>query len=172
MVLDFLAADNFDFTRKIVKKNWVKNLWKCWGFVKIEFLDKNLTFRIVWAEFGDFKNVINSNLKQFSSMTNKTIFKPFILECLAWQSNFRSSHYQWAEALLLFLNYFGSKRREKQHYYRVTIHLLVEFTFSWRIFARFYYYKHGLGPTLVRHNSQSSKDDALELEFFTTLNAN
>ena len=27
---------------------WVKNLWKCWGFVKIEFLDKNLTFRIVW----------------------------------------------------------------------------------------------------------------------------
>ena len=29
------------------KKNWVKNSWKCWGFVKIEFLDKNLTFRIV-----------------------------------------------------------------------------------------------------------------------------
>ena len=31
-VLDFLAVDNFDFTRKIVK---------------IEFLDKNLTFQIV-----------------------------------------------------------------------------------------------------------------------------
>ena len=30
------------------KKIWVKNSWKCWGFVKIEFLDKNLTFRIVW----------------------------------------------------------------------------------------------------------------------------
>ena len=28
--------------------DWVKNSWKCWGFVKIEFLDKNLTFRIVW----------------------------------------------------------------------------------------------------------------------------
>ena len=29
------------------KKNWVKNSWKCCGFVKIEFLEKNLTFRIV-----------------------------------------------------------------------------------------------------------------------------
>ena len=74
VVLDFLAVDNCDFTRKIVKKNldeifvemlWfltfrlvttlisreklskkisVKNSWKC---IKIEFLDKNLTFRIV-----------------------------------------------------------------------------------------------------------------------------
>ena len=34
-VLDFLAVDNFDFTRKLQT------------FVKIEFLDKNLTFRIV-----------------------------------------------------------------------------------------------------------------------------
>ena len=41
VVLDFLAVDNFDFTRKIVKKNLGE---KCWGFVKIEFLDKNLTF--------------------------------------------------------------------------------------------------------------------------------
>ena len=48
MVLDFLAVDNFDFTRKLSKKIWVKNSWKCWGFVKIEFLDKNLTIRIVW----------------------------------------------------------------------------------------------------------------------------
>ena len=48
-VMDFLALDNFDFTRKIVKKIWVKNSSKCWSFVKIEFLDKNLTFRIVWA---------------------------------------------------------------------------------------------------------------------------
>ena len=47
VVLDFLAVDNFDFTRKIVKKIWVKNSWICWGFGKIEFLDKNLTFRIV-----------------------------------------------------------------------------------------------------------------------------
>ena len=33
---------------KLLKKIWVKNSWKCWSFVKIEFLDKNLTFRIVW----------------------------------------------------------------------------------------------------------------------------
>ena len=25
----------------------MKNSWKCWGFVRIEFLDRNLTFRIV-----------------------------------------------------------------------------------------------------------------------------
>ena len=47
VVLDYLDVDNFDSTRKIGKKIWVKNLWKCWSFVKIEFLDKNLTFRIV-----------------------------------------------------------------------------------------------------------------------------
>ena len=46
-VLDFLAVDNFDFTRKIVKKIWMKNSWKRWGVVKIEFLDKNLGFRLV-----------------------------------------------------------------------------------------------------------------------------
>ena len=28
----------------------MKTSWKCWGFVKIEFLDKNLTFRIVCRE--------------------------------------------------------------------------------------------------------------------------
>ena len=34
---------------KMSKKIWVKNSWKkCWGFVKTDFLDKNLTFRIVW----------------------------------------------------------------------------------------------------------------------------
>ena len=32
LILDFLAVDNFDFTRKIVKKIWVKNSWKCCGF--------------------------------------------------------------------------------------------------------------------------------------------
>ena len=47
MVLDFLAVDNFDFTRKIVKKIWGEKLVKIWGLVKTEFLDKNLTFRIV-----------------------------------------------------------------------------------------------------------------------------
>ena len=53
MVLGFLNVDNFDFTRKIVKKNlgekFVK-MHKCLGFVKIEFLDKNLTFPIVFVK--------------------------------------------------------------------------------------------------------------------------
>ena len=45
--LDFLAVDSFDFTRKIVKKNLGEKLVKMF-FVKIDFLDKNLTFRIAW----------------------------------------------------------------------------------------------------------------------------
>ena len=47
MVLDFLAVDKFDFTRKIAKKNFSEKLVKMWSFVKIDFFDKNLTFRIV-----------------------------------------------------------------------------------------------------------------------------
>ena len=47
VVLDFLPVDNFDFTRKIVIKNLGEKLVKMLFFVKIEFLDKNLTFRIV-----------------------------------------------------------------------------------------------------------------------------
>ena len=48
VVLDFLAVDNFDFTRKIVKKKFGRKTFEnVGGFVKIEFLDKNLTFRIV-----------------------------------------------------------------------------------------------------------------------------
>ena len=43
VVLDFLAVDNSDFTRKIAKNNWVKNSSKCWSFDKIKLLDKNLT---------------------------------------------------------------------------------------------------------------------------------
>ena len=40
------------------KKFGVKNLWKCWGFVNIEFLDKNLTFKIVWASNGFLSHVV------------------------------------------------------------------------------------------------------------------
>ena len=59
-----VAVDNFDFTRKIVKKIWVKNSWNCWSFVKIEFLDKNLTFRIVCAVLiQDTKSVTHSVTK-------------------------------------------------------------------------------------------------------------
>ena len=45
MVLDFLAVDNFDFTRKIVKKILGEKFVKMWVFfVKIEFLDKKFDF--------------------------------------------------------------------------------------------------------------------------------
>ena len=54
VVWDFLAVDNFDFTKKI----WVKNSWKCWGFVKIEFLDKNLTFRIMCTTYLGFVELL------------------------------------------------------------------------------------------------------------------
>ena len=49
MVLDFLAVDNFDFTRKIElsKKNLDEKLVNMLEFFKIEFLDKKFTFRIV-----------------------------------------------------------------------------------------------------------------------------
>ena len=47
-VLDFLAVDNFDFTRKNVKKILGQKLVKMLGFwSKLNFLDKNLTFGIV-----------------------------------------------------------------------------------------------------------------------------
>ena len=48
------------------KKNLVKNSWKCWGFVKIEFLDKNLTFRIVWLTSYDQ----NGQWQNLTSMSN------------------------------------------------------------------------------------------------------
>ena len=44
--LDFLAVDNFDFTRKIVKIFFDKKLVKILGFCQNEFLDKNLT---IWT---------------------------------------------------------------------------------------------------------------------------
>ena len=44
----FCPKFNFHFPRKLSIFLGVKNSWKCWGFVKIEFLDKNLTFIIVW----------------------------------------------------------------------------------------------------------------------------
>ena len=45
VVSDFLAVDNFDFTRKIVKTILGEKLVKMLGvLVKIEFLDKNLDF--------------------------------------------------------------------------------------------------------------------------------
>ena len=42
VVLDFLAIDNFDFTRKIVKKIWGEKLVKMLGFLsKFNFWTKN-----------------------------------------------------------------------------------------------------------------------------------
>ena len=94
MILYFLAVDNFDFTRKIVKKKfWVKNSWKYWGFVKIEFLDKNLTFWIVCnstssinvikqkistpPDYSQLYSIFHSVLKSFKNVSF-SIFKPKI----------------------------------------------------------------------------------------------
>ena len=117
--------------------------------------------------FGDssrfliFQNLLNSDLKQFSSMTNKTIFRPFILVCLASWRKVISGHpifneLSW-EALLLSSSSITFQRSMATLFQSYHPSFL-EFTFSWRIFARFYYYKHGLGPTLVRHNSQLSTE--------------
>ena len=55
MVLGLLAVDNFDFTRKIVQKKLGDKTRENVGvLVKIEFLDKNLTFRIVWLQCMKF----------------------------------------------------------------------------------------------------------------------
>ena len=44
LVLDFLAVDNFDFTRKIVKKNWMEKLWN-WIFgQKFDFSNSVLAY--------------------------------------------------------------------------------------------------------------------------------
>ena len=48
VVLDFFAVPILISREKLSKIFWVKNPWKCWGFVKLEFLDKSLTFRVVW----------------------------------------------------------------------------------------------------------------------------
>ena len=44
MVLDFLAVDNFDFTRKIVQKKFGEKLVKMLGFVKIGFFGQKIDF--------------------------------------------------------------------------------------------------------------------------------
>ena len=47
MVLDFLAIDNFDFMRKIVKKILGEKLVKMLGFCQNWIFGQNLTFQIV-----------------------------------------------------------------------------------------------------------------------------
>ena len=53
MVLDFLAVDNFDITRKNVKKEiggkTRENVGVWSKLVKIDFLDKNIQLRLVPA---------------------------------------------------------------------------------------------------------------------------
>ena len=95
----FVQKFNFDFPWKL-SIFWVKNSWKCcgfglfscwqlwfhekncqkkiwwkarWGFVEIEFLDKNLTFPIVWLGgrllMGFFRNC---KTNQFVIQTGST----------------------------------------------------------------------------------------------------
>ena len=65
------------------------------------------------SRFLIFKNLLNSDLKQFSSMTNKTIFRPFILVCLASWRKVISGHPIFNElrgfVAQFFLNYFPEK---------------------------------------------------------------
>ena len=49
VVLYFLAVDNFDFTRKIVKKIGMKNSWKCWVFCQ----------NWIFGQKIDFSNSVN-----------------------------------------------------------------------------------------------------------------
>ena len=63
MVLDFLAVDNFDFTRKIVKKILGVKLVKMLGFCQNEFLDKNF----------DFSNSVITVGKEFKNMPKRTV---------------------------------------------------------------------------------------------------
>ena len=71
VVLDFLAVDNLDFTRKIVKKNGRKTREN----VKIEFLDKNLTIRKAWKfNFKMFQVFITSKIWRSWRFTLRGIF--------------------------------------------------------------------------------------------------
>ena len=44
MVLDFLAVDNFDFTRKIVKKNLGEKIVKMLGFCQNKIFGQKFDF--------------------------------------------------------------------------------------------------------------------------------
>ena len=74
VVLDFLAVDNFDFTRKIVKKFWVKNSWKirftliCSSYVFLQMI------KILPVEHWQIweLNFLNSS-KQFQSSLESSL---------------------------------------------------------------------------------------------------
>ena len=81
-VLDFLAVDNFDFTRKIVKKNLGEKLVKMLGFCQNWILDKNLPFWIVCClilsqiqmEFSKSTDVDNVIFSETLVLHEKCIF--------------------------------------------------------------------------------------------------
>ena len=59
-------------SQSVAKKIWVKNLGKCWGFVKIEFLDKNLTFRNSERDWKSYAVYCLVNFR-YETMTDITI---------------------------------------------------------------------------------------------------
>ena len=72
----------------------VKNSWKCWSFVKIEFLDKILTFRIVWKYiyFNFFNLEYKCHERSFKSLfTNSIIF--YYLTC---RNTNHGRRWQWS----------------------------------------------------------------------------
>ena len=69
------------------KKIWVKNSGKCWGFVKIEFLDKNLTFRIVCTSIWCIQ--LHFNWLCFLGKNDENAFVHFSPKC--WIGSFVGS---------------------------------------------------------------------------------
>ena len=88
MVLDFLAVDNFDFTRKIVKKNLGKKLVKCWGFVKIEFWDKNFSNNIMDEKLSIHPILLTTLIVKIVKKNVFRIFAPKILRIANFDFDF------------------------------------------------------------------------------------
>ena len=78
----FVQKFNFDFPRKL-STCWVKNSWKCWGFVKIDFLDKKMTFRIVWNVNKQLLNV-NKRAERVKMFQNIFWFAVQYLKIFTW----------------------------------------------------------------------------------------
>ena len=68
----FVQKLKFDFPRKL-SNLWVKNSCKCWGFVKIDFLDNNMTFGIVW------KILFFYYLRQFWQRSFRAALRTFLV---------------------------------------------------------------------------------------------
>ena len=93
VVYGSLAVDNSDFTRKIVKKIWVKNSWKCKGFCRNWIFGQKFDFSNSVCDKTRLKNSLNFNAKTFLFCTFQTQKFNFIhfghwIEFLDWKWTF------------------------------------------------------------------------------------